>query len=177
MKYSLLLWSALVCLPAFGLEKPAFLFVCTGNTGRSPMAEALANEVLHFDTQGYPTISRGLNVKPDKTSREANAITVMHELGANKLGTTQAQALSSADIQAATWVLTMTQAQKDQLLLRAPQARAKIKTLSECATGREQDVEDAYGHDVAFYRQTREQIATYLLAIEQHGFRCLADKT
>ena len=171
MKYVALLLSLFISLSALATTKPAFLFVCTGNTGRSPMAEALANDVLDFDASGYPDFSRGINVNSEKTARETNAIIVMKELGAD-ISATEAKTVTGADINASTWVLAMTRAHKEQLIARAPSAAAKIKMLSECATGREQDIEDAYGQDLSFYRQTRDQMATYIADIQEHGFTC-----
>jgi protein-tyrosine phosphatase len=155
----------------FAKNVQKILFVCGGNTGRSPMAEGLANNFFNFPEQHYHAFSRGVNVNPKEISPETNSIKVMEELGIS-IKSHRATPVTLSDINSAKLVLTMTEAQKDKLLSLDPSASEKIYTLSQCANGTQQDISDAYGKNLAFYRQTRIQIAQYLEMIEKNGFHC-----
>ena len=149
------------------------LFVCGGNTGRSPIAESLANEYFNFSTDGYEAFSRGVNVNPDKIIPEENAVMVMHEWNKNSnIDLHRARSVTVADIDSASIVLAMTQSQKEKLLALDPSAANKIFLFSQCANGSIQDVNDMYGHDLAFYQKTSQQIAHYLELIKDHEFSC-----
>jgi protein-tyrosine phosphatase len=154
------------------------LFVCGGNTGRSPMAESLANNYFKFPQYGYNAFSRGINVNPDEIMPEQNAVTVMYEWSnISDIVDHRATPVTMADINQASVVLAMTVAQKEKLLALNPTAAHKIFTLSQCANGTSQDVNDMYGHDLAFYQKTSKQIADYLQLIKQHGFSCQGSTT
>ncbi|MBP9725988.1 MAG: hypothetical protein KBD83_00775 [Gammaproteobacteria bacterium] len=157
----------------FASDTQRILFVCGGNTGRSPMAESLANEFFDFSTYGYEAFSRGVNVNPNEIMPEKNAVIVMHQWdNASNIDMHRAQSITISDIDSASIVLTMTAAQKERLLALDPHAANKIFMLSQCANGTLQDVSDMYGHDLAFYQETGKQIAHYLQLIKDHGFFC-----
>lgn len=145
------------------------LFVCGGNTGRSPMAEYLTNDYFKFS--GYVASSRGVKVNSNELTPESNAVTVMQEWGVD-MRAHRAEAVTASAIDQARVVLAMTSAHKQTLLAMDPQA-SNIHTLSECADGSEVDVADAYGHDLSYYRKTRDQIAGYIQLIKHHGFHCV----
>lgn len=174
--WAVLLLGSVLSLSAYAQSQDAILMVCTGNTGRSPMAEALANQDLHFAAANHPAFSRGIHVNPQKTLPEAKAVTVMRQWGIN-IAQHRAQPITPQDIATAEMVLTMTAEQKATLIQQDPQAAGKIFTLSECATGKNHDVIDAYGKDLRVYRQTRDQIAGYLRLIKQHHFTCVPVNT
>ena len=149
------------------------LLVCGGNTGRSPMAESLANDYFHFSVDGYRAFSRGIHANPQQTMPEENAVIVMQQWkSTTEIEKHRALPVTAEDIHVAAMVLTMTAAQKETLQLLYPSAAHKIWMLSQCATGLSQDVHDMYGHDLAFYQQTSQQIAHYLQLIQAHRFKC-----
>ncbi len=155
----------------FASDTQRILFVCGGNTGRSPMAESLANDFFNFSTYGYEAFSRGVNVNPNEVMPEKNAVIVMHQWDStSNIDTHRAKSITISDIDSASIVLTMTAAQKEKLLSLDPHAVNKIFMLSQCANGTSQDVSDMYGHDLAFYQKTGKQIAHYLQLIKDHGF-------
>ena len=151
------------------------LFVCGGNTGRSPMAESLANDYFNFSAAGYEAFSRGVYVNPSEIMPEKNAVTVMHQWSQlSNIDAHRAQSVTASDIDSANIVLTMTATQKEKLLSLDPHAAKKIFLLCQCADGSTQDVSDMYGHNLAFYQQISKQIAHYLQLIKAHGFSCYA---
>lgn len=157
-------------------ETPRILFVCGGNTGRSPMAESLANDYIHFPAAGYETFSRGLHVNPKETLPEKNAVTVMQQWTPNtRIGSHRATPITVADIQSADRVIAMTAAQKEALLKLDPASASKIWMMSQCANGTKQDIDDMYGHDLMVYQQTSKKMAYYLQLIKNHHFTCQTD--
>lgn len=148
------------------------LFVCGGNTGRSPMAQYLANDYFYFSKDGYIADSRGANVAPEELLPEANAVLVMQQLNID-IQKHRAQSVTLKDIESAKLVLVMTQSHKQKLLQMAPNA-TNIYLLSECATGNAIDVDDAYGQELKFYEKTRDTIAAYIKTIQENGMLCQA---
>ena len=129
------------------------IFVCTGNTCRSPMAEGL----LNFSGKNAIAISAGLFVTED--TAEDNAIKTAAEFGADIKNHTPrqitAELLESADL-----VLTMTKSHKYSL----PDIE-NIYTLAELA-GENADVADPYGGDIDVYRKCGKQIKDFIEKIE-----------
>lgn len=146
------------------------LFVCGGNTGRSPMAEYLANDYFHFEEDGYIADSRGTNVNSEEILPESNAVLVMKQLHID-IQKYRARAITRNDIESSKLVLAMTQSHKQKLLQMTPDAK-NIYLLSECATGKLIDVDDAYGQDIEFYEKTRDTIASYIKVIQGNGMLC-----
>jgi protein-tyrosine-phosphatase len=139
------------------------LFICAGNTGRSYMAEVLANKMLYHDS-----FSRGLDVH--STTPEENATIALFQWNLEQ--THVPQQLQNQDIQNAELVLTMTEQQKKTLISRFPVYTNKIYTLSECATGAIKDIEDPHGKDLEFYQAIRNQIFEYEDMIASRGWSC-----
>ncbi len=158
-------------ISAFAQTPQKILFVCGGNTGRSPMAEGLANDFFDFPSKNYDAFSRGVNVNPKETTPEVNAVKAMNELHIS-IQSHHATPVTISDINSAELVLAMTLVQKNKLLALDPSAGNKIFTLSQCANGTQHDIEDAYKKDLAFYRLTRMQIAEYIEMIEKNKFQC-----
>jgi len=150
------------------------LFVCGGNTGRSPMAEYLANDYFHFAKNGYIADSRGANVNPTELTPESYAIVAMKELGIKDISNHRATPVTKTDIDSAKLVLVMTEAHKEKLLKIDPTAK-NIYLLSECATGKKEEVADAYGHDLKFYENTRNIIVKYIGLIQKNNMQCISN--
>jgi protein-tyrosine phosphatase len=113
------------------------LFVCTGNTCRSSMAEALLRKMLTEDLADQAATIRVVSAGTGAVSGEKaaqNAIEVMAKEGID-LRTHRAKRLSADLIAGADLVLTMTLDQKNTVLDMVSTAKNKVFTLSEFAEG------------------------------------------
>ncbi|SDJ88365.1 low molecular weight protein arginine phosphatase [Natronincola ferrireducens] len=108
------------------------LFVCTGNTCRSSMAEALFKDFVErekHDLGDIKIISAGTNaIKGDRASFPS--IEIMGEKGIS-LENHKAQPLTKELIDEADLILTMTTNHKGAVLDIAPEAKEKLYTLKE----------------------------------------------
>ena len=130
------------------------VFVCAGNTCRSPMAEALLKRALK--ARGREDIgveSAGLSATPGAPA-SWNACLAMKELGI-ALNLHRARPMYEVDT-AGALILTMTEAQADYVKIVFPGCR--VETLRGYA-GRGGDIHDPYGGPPEIYIQTALRIA------------------
>lgn len=131
------------------------VFVCTGNTCRSPMAEAL----LKDKTNAHTVSSCGLSV-PFPAPAAENAVRVMAEKGID-ISDHRATQLTADTVEKAELILTMTEGHRKILTTLFPSAKEKTHTLSEFA-GENGDIADPFGGDIETYRLCAAQIAHLL---------------
>lgn len=154
-------------------EVKKILFVCTGNTCRSPMAAALFNAYAEEKQQAakikWQALSAGLHTRDGLAASEF-AILVLREIGIDISGHSSVQLteelLAEADI-----VATMTGSQQDLLRGFLPELDSKIKTLAEwaheTATESAGDVPDPYAQPEAVYRATRDHLQALIESLWQ----------
>ncbi len=132
------------------------LFVCAGNTCRSPMAEAmLEKKVAERGITGLYCASAGTHVWPgDKAARDT--VAEMKSRGIDIQGR-DAQQLNDELAGRADVILTMTEGVSQAVLVLFPEAEGKVFTLGEYV-GEPGDVDDPYGCDETVYHATANQI-------------------
>ena len=123
------------------------LFVCTGNTCRSPMAEALLKKM---NLPGVEVRSAGVYAI-DGSASSINAQKVMDEQ--NIPHNHQSSMLTDTLVSWSTYIFTMTSGHKEAVISRFPNARSKTYALKEFAKlDGNLDIKDPFGGSVEEYR-------------------------
>ncbi|SEC32377.1 low molecular weight protein arginine phosphatase [Paenibacillus sp. GP183] len=104
------------------------LFVCTGNTCRSPLAEGMLRHMLQGEKLEAEVRSAGVSAA-NGSSISRNSEAVLQEKGIGDKLTSSA--LNEPDVEWADVILTMTMAHKGIVIQRHPQALEKTFTLKE----------------------------------------------
>lgn len=130
------------------------LFVCTGNTCRSPMAEGIARALGQKKGMNIVTLSAGLFAAYGaKVSPEAvEAVKDLVDISDHQSRPVEMEFIDAADL-----IIGMTAEHKKVLLRQFPLLEGKIKTLAEWGGGQE-DVADPYGQSQEVYNACAEQI-------------------
>ena len=130
------------------------LFVCTGNTCRSCMAEAIFS--FKSDIKNIRAISAGLSVVPNSAASENSVIVLKENININISGRKALQ-LNSLMLENSKIVLTMTAYMRDILKQNFINYRNKIYTLNEFILLKG-DIKDPFGQDVHEYRITYTEL-------------------
>lgn len=127
------------------------LFVCTGNTCRSPMAAAILQE----KRPDWIVQSAGLFVTPGIPA-SLGTKTILSEKGI-KLQHVSMQ-LTEEMAEQADVILAMTYSHKQTIDIHFPHLKGKTYTLK----GEEGDVTDPFGSPIEIYRQTYDELLFYI---------------
>lgn len=132
------------------MDAKTIVFVCTGNTCRSPMAAGLARHILDGDgDRGTLVLSAGVHALPGVPATE-EAVEALAEEGID-ISRHRARRLTPELAEQASLILTMTGSHKSEVLRVAPRAESKTFTLTEY-TGLSGDLTDPLGQPLAVYR-------------------------
>jgi protein-tyrosine phosphatase len=146
------------------LARWTVLIVCSGNTCRSPMAAALAADLLarqrgvpvdQLEAAGVRVVSAG-TMAMDGLPASAEAVEVLSQ-GNIDLRRHRSRSLTAELIHQADVIYTMTRAHRQSVVNQVPAAEAKTFCLDESG-----DIADPVGLDVAAYQRTADRVRRLL---------------
>jgi len=125
------------------------VFVCTGNTCRSPMAEGFMKKMFEDNAFEGDVSSRGISVDKHSTV-SLNSVQAASEFGVNIENHVPTQ-LCKIDIVEADYVFCVTFRHMMYVEAMYPQYKSKLHVMSD-------DISDPYGCSLDVYRQSARQI-------------------
>lgn len=139
------------------------LFVCTGNTCRSPMAEAILKS---RNLPGIEVKSAGVYAA-DGSAASENTRKVLAENGI-LFDSHQASLLNEALVNWTSYIITMTATHKAAVISMFPDAAGKTFTLKEFAIGNSMsDIADPFGGPIEQYRHTYNEMNDMIIKMIQ----------
>lgn len=147
------------------------LFVCTGNTCRSPMAVGLLKHALRekdIDEKGFRISSAGAFATGNLPASQ-NAITVMKEIGID-ISRHISQPLTSGIVNGSDFIFVMTEVHRLEVLNLLKKRGIFIKLVGEFYPKKGKDIleiPDPIGRPVEVYRKCRDMIKECIPGIIQ----------
>ena len=135
------------------------LFVCTGNTCRSPMAEVIAAGKIEEmpELKGNVFVGSAGVMAMQGAAMSENSHKALLELGYSPKPHS-AQRLDQQLMETADWVVCMEARHREMVQAVFPQFAGKTVTLSQWAGEKEEDVADPYGMGLEAYLSCARQI-------------------
>lgn len=132
------------------------IFVCTGNTCRSAMAEGIAREIFNREKLPIQVESRGVSVHIPLGASD-NAVLALKRQEID-ISNHISKPICAKDIEDADFILTMTQSHKQVLEGACREKNKPLYTLMEFTGQGEKEIEDPFGKDLAAYEVCAKEI-------------------
>jgi protein-tyrosine phosphatase len=126
------------------------LFVCTGNTCRSCMAEAIFNK--QCDIEGVKSCSAGLSIVPNSITSKHSSTLVVENIGID-ISERKAIQLTENMLKEANLILTMTSYMANVIKNSFADLKDKVYSLNEYVSI-DGDISDPYGGNLDRYKDT-----------------------
>ncbi len=142
------------------------LFICTGNTCRSPMAEGLLKKILQDKKKNVIAVKSAGVMAVDGIPATTGAILTMSEMGVD-ISSHKSSKLRPALVKESDLILVMERYHKDALLRLDPKIENKVKLLKEYtnASPVELDIADPLGSPLEVYRDCAKEIQGCILKL------------
>lgn len=139
------------------------VFVCTGNTCRSPMAEGILKDLSKKANLNIGVKSVGTHATSNSNAARF-AIEAMKsidiDISNHKSDQVNRELLDKTDL-----VLTMSNNHKKAIILQYPFIKEKVFLLNEYAFGINKDIEDPFGGQLMYYEKARDEIYEAILEV------------
>ncbi len=134
------------------------LFVCSGNTCRSPMAEVIQRSKIPGDIRGRVMVSSAGTIARDGMPASQLAREVVAEMGLD-LSNHRSAYLNKDLVDDSDLIVVMTRDHRDHILGMRAESLSRIIILGELDPERgEADIRDPIGRDRETYRRVRDEI-------------------
>jgi len=146
------------------------LFVCTGNSCRSPMAQFLLHKYLkevqpYFDDR-YEIISRGISA-PEGLKASSSVVSILKEDEGLDASEFYAKRLDRFTVLSSDLIFCMEDAQNKYILEVEPKAKDRVFNLKKfLPPGAEKDIPDPIGRNLAVYRKVYSIIKEAVLELK-----------
>ena len=137
------------------------LFVCSGNTCRSPLAVSLLRRMLDEAGRQDITVESAGTGAYDGSPASEGAYLVALEVGLD-LSPHRARLLDRELVEAADLILTMSKGHLTRVERLGGEGKAHLLGTYASASATESEIKDPYGGDVEGYRQTLRQLERLL---------------
>ena len=140
------------------------IFICTGNTCRSPLAEVIARDLWLDSREELKFSSAGIGAVAGLAAAENSRIVAgEHDLDLEEFSS---RSFTREEAEKADLLLCMTSNHKYIIGSKYPELKKKIFTLKEFC-GKEGDISDPFGGDLQEYRNCFREIRECLVNIKE----------
>ena len=147
--------------PREGRKTMKIMFVCTGNTCRSAMAEGLAIKLIKEKKLNIEVHSAGIFAS-DGEHASYNSVAIMKEYDVD-IALHKSTSIQNSNIQNMDLILCATKTHKANLILAYNNLKEKIFTMKEYAeldnNGQDLDVKDPWGLNINTFRMCAAEIS------------------
>ena len=137
------------------------MFICTGNTCRSAMAEGLAKKVIKDKNLNIEVYSAGIFAVTGEHA-SYNSVAIMKEYEVD-IALHKATAIEKSNIEEMDLIFCATKNHKTQLIARYNNLKDKIFTMKEYAgidnNGNDMDIKDPWGYNINTFRMCAAEIS------------------